>query len=267
MKLSVFYDHIRRAAAEKGFSIEEMLTHVRDLGITGIDIDFDTLLREENWLPEALHHAGMTVALICNGYDFATRPVREEDYEIYRLAKRCGCAAVMPIPGLFDPNAPREPQRESVLADMRAMADYGRTLGIATVMEDFDNPLSPCFDLAGLQRLFDAVPAIGCNFDTGNFLPAGEDLLTCFAALRGRVAHVHLKDRRLTAENGEPAGPAMPDGRRLYPSVVGDGVLDIAAVVRGLKADGYDGFAAIEIFGVASLFDGIGRSVAFLNTL
>ena len=43
MKMSVFYDHVRKAAEQQGISLQEMLVRARMMGYGMVEMDFDAL--------------------------------------------------------------------------------------------------------------------------------------------------------------------------------------------------------------------------------
>ncbi len=71
-------------------------------------------------------------------------------------------------------------------------------------------------------------------WDPGNALAAGElPYPDGYQAVRGQVAHVHIKDAVL--RDGQPSW-----------CVVGEGVIDYASQFAALHADAYDGFISLE---------------------
>ena len=93
---------------------------------------------------------------------------------------------------------------------------------------------------------------------------SGQDVLEAYTLLRGRVGHVHLKDRSFVQRNGEGPKVAM-DGTPLYPCPVGGGDLPVAEVVSRLKRDGYGGIYTIEHYGASSALDYLRRSIDWVK--
>ena len=89
---------------------------------------------------------------------------------------------------------------------------------------------------------------VGLCVDTGHLLVGGADPVAITAAHPDRVVHVHLKDvdaaRPRGCVPGETTfGDAVRDGM-FRP--LGEGDVDIEAMVRTLEAAGYDGWYVLE---------------------
>jgi inosose dehydratase len=91
-------------------------------------------------------------------------------------------------------------------------------------------------------------PAVGLTLDTGHAALAGIDPVAVLRAHPGRIAHVHCKDvRRTVFDAVRGADRSFLDGvlEGMF-TAPGDGDLDYAAVMRALKASGYDGWIIVE---------------------
>lgn len=82
-----------------------------------------------------------------------------------------------------------------------------------------------------------APESIGLCLDTGWLIDAGEDPAETARKFAGRVYGVHFKDFQYTE-----------DGERLE-VVLGEGRLDLPALVKALKETGFNGYATIEYEG------------------
>jgi hypothetical protein len=87
-----------------------------------------------------------------------------------------------------------------------------------------------------VQAIVEAIDShtFGVLMDVGNFQHFGEDTVAAAQHLARWVVHVHLKEAR-----------RKPDGS-LIACAVGEGDIEIAAVLRALKDSGYDGCLAVE---------------------
>ena len=68
---------------------------------------------------------------------------------------------------------------------------------------------------------------------------AGEDCLEAIRLLRGRISHVHLKDRVSKSDMSCPA--------------IGAGCIPEAEVIRILRDSGYSGWLTVEHFGARDM--------------
>jgi inosose dehydratase len=102
-------------------------------------------------------------------------------------------------------------------------------------------------DSEAVLRLLDSSDILLC-LDTGHLLIGGMEPLELLAAAADRVAHVHLKDVNETVAATVAAGDASYIGavrQGLY-TPLGDGDLDIAAIVTALEEIGYQGRYVLE---------------------
>jgi sugar phosphate isomerase/epimerase len=74
---------------------------------------------------------------------------------------------------------------------------------------------------------------IGANIDTGNLAAQGGDPVRAVRELGERIVHVHFKDV-----------PAVGSHECV---ALGEGIVDVAGVIRELRSCGYDGWLSIEI--------------------
>jgi len=74
---------------------------------------------------------------------------------------------------------------------------------------------------------------VGANIDTGNLAAQGGDPVRAVRELGERIMHVHFKDV-----------PAVGSHECV---ALGEGIVDVAGVIRELRSCGYDGWLSIEI--------------------
>lgn len=91
---------------------------------------------------------------------------------------------------------------------------------------------------AQTRRFLDAVPSprLRALWDPGNAYAAGETAYPDgYAAVRGTIVHVHLKDTR-----------RVPGGKGYEWQPVGGGDIDLTGNLRALRDDGYRGVVSLE---------------------
>jgi len=100
-------------------------------------------------------------------------------------------------------------------------------------------------DRAAVYRLLDSSDIPLC-LDTGHLVIGGTDPLELLRAVADRVAHVHLKDVRLTVAATVQDASYIGAVRQGMYVPLGDGDLDIAGIVAALEAAGYQGWYVLE---------------------
>ena len=97
--------------------------------------------------------------------------------------------------------------------------------------------LGRCDEVADFLGNFDS-PHVAAIYDPANSLQAAPKEIPYpdgYEALKGRIAHFHLKD----------AAP-NPEDTQVVNVPVGEGEVDFAGLFRAMIADGYTGFASLE---------------------
>jgi sugar phosphate isomerase/epimerase len=83
-----------------------------------------------------------------------------------------------------------------------------------------------------LAKIGDHADVLGACVDTGWWLTQGYDPVAAVRALGKHLFHVHLKDISAAGKHETCA--------------LGDGLLDVAAVLAALREVGYDGYLSVE---------------------
>lgn len=253
MAVTTFYNHVMDIGRQEKIPAARAMSLLKEMDITqyevissGLEDGLDDVLRN-------LKESGTGISSLCAFFDFTSEKDADTQIEqMLRWADVLGTKRMLVIPGFYAEHDTEEEKREK---DKRLLDGVGRLVkraeakGIQLLMEAFDNILSPISTIAGLKAVLDAVPAIGCAFDTGNFAYNDESELTAYDVFRGRISFVHLKDRALKrpAEGGQELETV--GGRLLYPSPVGGGCIELKKIMTRLQADGYHGDYVIEHFG------------------
>lgn len=122
-------------------------------------------------------------------------------------------------------------EREEVLARLRQMISYAKEQNVILLHENekgiYGDTADRCIDL--MKELYcDHFKAV---FDPANFVQCGQDTCYAYDNLKGYIEYMHIKDAR------------FEDGK-VVPAGMGDG--NVAYVLKGLFAGGYDGFLSLE---------------------
>ena len=266
MKLATFYDHVKDIAHQEKISLTEALQRVRTLGITHVEVSQNSLLGREDELGRELAYVGLGISTIPSYFDFGRdADVIKQSEPTLEAARYLGADKMLVIPGFFqegDSPEGQARQMENMASCVNRLAEKAAGYGVSLVMEEYDSPLAPFSKTEGVRFFLDRCPGLSCCFDTGNFRFAAEDELAAYDVLRGRISHVHLKDRALSPDWGSHKATAA-DGQALYPTPVGKGVVKITELLSLLAQDNYTGLCTIEHYGVDSMWAALEGSVAF----
>jgi len=222
----------------RGRPLEDVLRKHAEIGFTrlelialgdgwGIDLT--------DWGAERLadvlaRHGQKLIALYTRPVDVRSEEGFRESLDYVRhgidIAEALQCTRIV-----FPPLRPREGYDYGRLAEgCRILADYIGRRDIVIALENHHEwPLSYPQDY---ERLFAEVddPRIGITMDTGHFTSSRVDMVDFVDQFAGRIKHVHLKDHVGTRS-----------------VAFGKGETDNAAVIRRLRAVGYDGYASVEL--------------------
>lgn len=135
-----------------------------------------------------------------------------------------------------------------IVDGLAAGAHYAESHGVTLALENHGL-------MAGrssqVRRIIEAVssPALRANIDTGNFLLVNQDPTEATQELAKVAALVHLKDfRRARADETTHVYKAL-DGSAYTGAVVGQGEVDLPAIIRILRDAGYKGWLSLEYEG------------------
>ena len=245
MKISIFVDHIEQIASQNQISFRQAAILVRNMGYQGIDCKYQVDPEHLRILDSLGFYHVIAIAHIN-----ITEADHQEDLDkALDFMKNNNFKSILLVPGLFQ----TEPTNEelSLLAERwRNFTDKAENMGFKVVAEDFDNTQSPIFNAAGLDWAFNEVPKLGCAFDLGNFLYAGDDVMEAFEHFRPRIVHMHLKDR--------------PEVRSKAFANVGYGIAPIKECIMQLKKSGYKGWYVVELYGSRDVLSDARTSINYL---
>lgn len=226
-KISFFANRVPIVAQQKGISFGEAAAQIRAIGYSGVDAYTDM----EAAQMKALKKAGFKVACAIARIDYfaGEQPALEE--QALKFAKKNKCDKILLVPG-FAPADCTPELRKAVSDRLAAFTAAAKAKGILVMVEDYDDVASPCYGSKNLAKVFNEVPEVGYLYDSGNFLPNGEDCTRPLEVFRNRISHVHVKDRVSQDDLTAP--------------VPGTGCLPLKFVVRRLLLTGYDGWYTAE---------------------
>ena len=269
MKLSTFDIHVLEGAKQLGISFDEAIERVKNMGYTGFDIGY-----KQNWIPisteemvEKAHAHGMKVANFFVNADFAHEYNREWFEECIDYISKSDTNLLQLTPGLIKPEDDKDEALKKMIFAQREVTEMGKEKGVIVTIEDFDHIDSPINSIEGVKYFFDEIPDLQFTFDAGNFFLMEEDCLEALKLFKGRLKHVHLKDRALAPLNSDELDKETYTGKKMYACPVGCGVIDMAKCISMIKNTGYDGWLTVEHFMAKNQLDYIEKSAEFVKNL
>jgi sugar phosphate isomerase/epimerase len=246
-KISLFCDHVESIAQQEGISFREAAQKIRSLGYQGLDVSIS--LSEDKL--KILDELGFQHACAISWMDYYKGEQKELEDQTLAFMQKHGYDRVLVVPGFRPGNAPKNADQK-VYARLKKFTERANALGLKVMVEDFDNPSSPCYGQQNLDKLFQACPTTEHTFDTGNYLFAGDEVMPALTHFQKRISHVHLKDRLAP---GHPSSPA-----------VGTGVIPMTAVIQSLQSAGYSGWYTVEHYGSQQMLTDATLSIRFVQT-
>lgn len=266
MKIGLSSYSLSRAIQSGEMTIFEAVQWVADNGGEHIEISPGNMdLPSDPALTEAIRKKADEVGIPISNYSIGANFIQPDEAaleaEIARVMRHVDAAnglgvklmrhdvASRPIPEAtlvnFNADLPK-------LADAcRRIADYAAQYGITTSVENHG------YYVQGSDRVQALVHAVGrdnyrTTLDIGNFMCADEDSVIATQKNLPIASMVHLKDfylRKVSRNPGEgffrTAG-----GNYLRGAIVGQGDVDMWAVIKAIKDSGYDGYISIEFEGI-----------------
>lgn len=277
MELSVFYEHILEAAQQTGKSTSEILKYCHDIGISGLEMNFSFLEDNKRRLCSELSETGMKISCICESFDFGRNKDISKGKRMLEAAAEMKARRILVIPGelesweaaelsacsgIYDTTEQYMNQSASILNMQRALTELvgcAAEFGIQVTLEDFDGFMQPFARINQLLWFMKHVQGLKYTLDTGNFAFSNEDAVKAADILGEYIVHVHCKDRRESPYvNGEFC-------RGLGQCAAGEGYIPIDSLVKRLKESGYNGYLAVEHFGVPNQISYIEKSANYLK--
>lgn len=230
---------------------------------------------------EYLLSKGLSVACYSVGatlYDYETGGVNR--FAVERLLHHADIAAALGSPFLHHtlildlappPNAPDFDTALKVVTNAaKQVADYCKPLNLTCLYEDqglFFNGVE------GYGRFYRAMKELCSNVgvcgDIGNTLFIGESAEAFFRQFADEIKHVHVKDYIVCDDiaANENGWTKTQSNKYLKATAIGNGDIDLEAILRPLKAAGYDGSFAFESVPLALYQGSVPSSMQLLEKL
>ncbi len=198
--------------------------------------------------------AGLTLAVYSIGNDFFQPDRKEWERQLADLRAGVDTANALETDTLrvFSGNAKAgyglADGLSWIIDGLAAGAEYAQTHGVTLALENHGLMAGRSDQVRQIIHAVDS-PALRANIDTGNFLLVNQNPTDATRDLAHLAALVHLKDfRRARSGETEHVYKGL-DGVGYTGSVVGEGQVDLAAILGILKQAGYDSWLSLEYEG------------------
>ncbi len=283
MKIGLSTYSLYGAIQSGEMTVPETLQWIKDNGGDHVEISavgFD--LAEDPSLADAILNKASEVGIELSSYTIPAQflNLSEEAYECevnrvmthVDIAKKLGItrmrhdAGFRPIPETsvkqFEEDLPK------MATACRRVADYAAQHGIITSLENHGYHVQ---NSERVTRLIHAVdrPNYRWTVDIGNFLCVDEDPVAAVKKAMPFASMIHFKDfyiRRTCREMGE-GWFGTTAGNQLRGSIVGQGDIDIPAVLKVIRDSGYDGYLSVEFEGMEDCRTGSRLGMEYLRRL
>lgn len=202
--------------------------------------------------------AGLTLTSFCAHANLLDPPSPDvygtfQIIKAIRLAHDLGIKHVITTEGEpktdFGHHLTPEQQLFSIREKLYAPIQWAEELGVELLLETH-GPVTDCVD--GMAALLDGLgheETVGICLDTGNSWLGGSEPIEYIKRFDRRIKHVHWKDmgREWLPRRGKLFGCGMAT------IALGDGVIDLPAIVNALLEAGFDGASTLEVAGAENV--------------
>lgn len=242
-------------------------------GVELLDFFWSDAEREIPKAKEQVAAAGLEIAVYAASNNFVQPDADARRQEIADLKRNVDIALELGVDTMrvFSGDARDGVSQEQgtawILEGLSACAAYAESRGLTLALENHGRFAGRSDQVRDIIEQI-ASPALRANLDTGNFLLVGQDPVAAARELAQYIVLVHLKDMRVADADETGHRFEIPDGTVLTGSAVGDGLVDLPAVLDLLRNAGYAGWLSLEYEGSEEpLTIGVPRSLAAARAL
>ncbi len=228
-----------------GYPVPEALERMVEIGFTGAEICIEDIrfgvrerLLDPGYLAE-IASAARTLGLSAWSYSYHGDYITDDEVlrrtiRTIELTRRVDTDVFVFSGRRFDKTKDADTQWRALVERTRLLADAAEANDVRLALET--EPGFICGTTAQLLRLIDEVgsPALMCNMDIGHAFLCDPDPVAAIRALGPLIVHCHIDDMRRGVHD------------HLLP---GDGEMDLAEILATLDQVGFDGPAALDLYG------------------
>ena len=245
-----------QAIAEMGIKYAD-ITDNHNGGMLGAEYGFAasvSLDSHPDRIRRMVDAAGLTLTSFCAHANLLD-PAAPEVYGTTEIIKAVRLAALLGIKHVITTEG--EPRTEfgkglshaerifSIREKLYAPIAWAAELGVELLLETHGEVTDSVESMGELLDALGNEDTVGVCLDTGNSWLGGAEPLDFVKAFAPRIKHVHWKD--MPEEMVSRRGTMYGCGMAVIP--LGDGVIDLPAIIEALKAAGFDGATTLEVAG------------------
>ncbi len=232
-KLGINFENVLSVSNELKIDVLSALYKVKNLGITSLDVKFDRVTGENNYLKEIISSGLIMESLwgFCpfNNKDNVQKALSMVDFAYANSIKEIMFLSDF-IVGGYD-----EEDLNNVKKNLRRVVKYASAFGIEINIENVGSLGFPFNDAVNTLDVLKSVKGLGLVFDGGNFLLNDVSPLDAIVTLAPYVKRYHLKDRIYGSSDKGDFVEITTKGAPSYVTSVGDGKCDCLKVLNIIK--------------------------------
>lgn len=253
-------------------NMSQMFSYAKELGFEAIEfVNHDFNRHNVPAIKEMLEYSGLKVSCINGHFGLASCDNMEFRNGIDKVKKMAddavslGAHCIMVVPALRSNISGIEDKFRAanrIIEALKEVVSYGNEIGITITVEDFPDINYPLSTIKEMEYILTSVPGLKLTLDSGNFLPAGEDIINAYNHLWSYVENVHIKDWELSPDN---QGTICADGKWIRGGLHGKGLIDQEEVLKSLKRKAYSGYMAFEYNGILDNAEATKEGITYIK--
>ncbi|QNK90100.1 sugar phosphate isomerase/epimerase [Sporosarcina sp. resist] len=260
MNISVSMYSLASTIRKENWSIVDFIDYASSISTEGVELldiywtNKDEKDEEIGEVLTALKSYNLQVSAYDITNNFVKESVEERAEEVAKVlhgiqvAKKLGTTIVRVFCGDIQGDLTYENGSAWIIEGLKKCAEIAEKEGIYLAIENHGLLAGKSKQVSEIIKAVNS-PFVKSTFDTGNFLLVHEKPKEAFERLKDEIVHVHFKDFREKVENESLRGFRSTEGVELIGVIPGDGKVDLAYIVNGLKNSNYDGWLSIEYEG------------------
>ena len=222
--------------------IAEICRRTKAFGIDGLDFISDGYNKSWKEIRKITDDHGLKTICYTMGVaqlespDPAVRAIGIEQFKVrLETAHTLGSSRIMLNQGGKASGNPSATNRKWIIESLGEALPLANAAGIEVTIETHNGKEAPFKTSAHFSEAIAQVPDLRVCFDTGNSFSNGEDPLQGYLNNKEHVSHMHFKDIR-AGTLGNSKGVCPP----------GTGLVDLPAIIKAMKENGYNGYINLE---------------------